>query len=208
MNTFSHRRIGRLLLSHLQSEYGIRLSRRGFLAGTIMPDFRKKYKDRAHIPEKWTGFIAKEIRRLTAKRQSDSAFDAEYSFKLGVICHFYADFFCSAHTRFEYGRTISHVRYELALDRVLRQDLDALACTGLATALPPGQSADDIVDTYTVLHAQYLAAPQSIENDILYTLRICSAMIAQVTRLSLTAAREVPRTQPSVAVPRPARSAV
>jgi hypothetical protein len=144
MNSFSHSLIGKILLRQLDDRYDVQLDRRAFLYGCVMPDFRKTYKTLPHEPRFWDGYLKGEISALARQQRETRQFDRSGSKRLGILCHFYADFFCLAHTDGFNGSTYEHIRYEWDLDRFLRKNAAGLYQADLGVRMPVVLSADSI----------------------------------------------------------------
>jgi hypothetical protein len=126
MNKPTHILIGKYLYGVMKDQYGIVLDRTGFLFGNVLPDLRPSFLTRPHFPEYNISYVKKEIRNLLSKKQKSAYFGRTYSRRLGVICHYYADFFCFAHNRYFTGDIVSHVKYEKDFHRFLLERYPAL----------------------------------------------------------------------------------
>lgn len=187
MNSFSHIVIGRHLHRYIRERHGIELSLAGFLYGNLIPDYLPSYKRLPHTMEYWGNYLESEFGRLSALRHKTARFGMEYSKRLGIICHFYADFFCYAHTKEFTGGAYLHVLYEWALHRHLQEHLSALKEVDFtAGAGMRSGDAAGIRKRFKALQRQYLKEPASFSYDIAYTLRACIDAVATVAGNSVT----------------------
>lgn len=185
MNAFSHMLVSGFLAKYLRKQNGIIVSRGSFLAGNLLPDFNPSYKKLAHAPDCWSGYINRELQQLSDFKQESTRFDRNYSKRLGVICHFYADFFCYPHTEAFNGSSYQHMKYEWELYRYTRQNYDRIARRINEIGSTAGKDAEKIYAGFTTLLKEYLRQEQSFENDIIYALRACTAAVTSVTLSSI-----------------------
>jgi hypothetical protein len=181
MNTFSHYMLGDLILRHLRDHHDVRLDRNAFLRGNMVPDFSRTYKSKPHKPAYWARFLQKETGALSVPHREGACYGESYSRRLGIVCHFYSDFFCRAHTvRFD-GGSYEHIKYEWLLDRRLRARLPLLKGTDYGETAPVFRNAARISALFEELQRDYLGTAPSIDNDLAFTLRACCAVVTAVT---------------------------
>jgi hypothetical protein len=185
MNSFSHILIGNFLHQYLREQHNIELSPGSFIYGNLLPDFKPAYKKLPHEKDYWSPYLKSEIGKLSAFRQDSRSFGVHYSRRLGVICHFYADFFCFAHTAGFEGGTYPHIRYELALHRHLQDNMPVLDGTEFVGDTARGRDAGMIQGRFNALQEKYLKEPPSFAADIAYTLSACVDVTTAVVGNSL-----------------------
>ncbi len=190
MNTFSHTLIGKIILKHLEEQAGIELDRRGFLYGNVLPDFRRYYKRRPHKTTAWESYLKREIQELTQLKQTGKRFSRGYSKRLGVICHFYSDFFCYAHTQGFKENTYGHMKYEWELDRKFRKNAVRLYQSDLGGIAFPASSAESIYEDFETLQTKYLESGPDFMRDLLFTLRACAGVVKSVAESSVVTQSE------------------
>jgi hypothetical protein len=135
-----------------------------------------------HIKEYWRDYLESELGRLSALRYRTANFGMEYSKRLGIICHFYADFFCYAHTAKFTGGAYLHILYEWTLHRYLQEHPPVLKEADFTNgAEMRSGDVSGIQSRFTGLQRQYLKEPASFSSDIVYTLHACIDAIATVT---------------------------
>lgn len=184
MNTFSHLQVGKFLYRHLLEQHGIKLDLTSFLYGNLVPDFKPFYKSLPHEPVSWERFIQNEIAVLSEHKQVSLCFGSSYSRRLGVICHFYADFFCFPHTKAYQGGDLQHLKYEWDLYRYSKKNPDIFK-TGLNAQPETDRSPKGIYGHYRDMHATYLGAGLSFGNDMASTLQACALTIIMITSNSI-----------------------
>ena len=182
MNTFSHYILGDLILRHLWENHGVRLDRGAFLRGNMLPDFSRTYKSMPHLPSYWARYLQRELRALSKPRRGGSRFGAADSRRLGIVCHFYSDFFCRAHTAGFEGGSYDHIRYEWLLNRRLRDRLPFLKTMDIGDAAQECHDAARLSGCYDAFQRSYLGRTPSIDDDIVFSLRACLSAVSAVTQ--------------------------
>ncbi|MEL4105365.1 zinc dependent phospholipase C family protein [Oscillospiraceae bacterium WX1] len=187
MNSMTHMMIGNYLCRSIEESTGVQLQRGWFLYGNVLPDLHPAYLKRPHKPNAWTDILQSEIAALSADEPADGHYSADFSKRLGVLCHLYADFHCYPHTKAYNGGSCRHMRYEWDLYRYL---LDNKALLTFSAGMPTTLfKVDSLMENLEEAYTAYLAGRPSYENDILYTLQVCSALMMTVTE---AAARNAP----------------
>ncbi len=186
MNSFSHLIVGWCLRSYIKEEYGTKLSAARFLYWNIMTDFRKPYNALPHKADCWESRLKSVIEEMTSRKQAQGYFGPGDSGRLGVLCHFYADFFCHPHTAFFKGSGWQHIRYEFNLYKYMRKSFMRLSASDFSSVTVACQDAGRIFDHFESLQESYLQKKPSFENDVVYTLRACLGAVAAIIRASMT----------------------
>lgn len=177
MNTFSHIAIGKLLCAYLEREYGIVLDKTSFVRGNYLPDFSVGLITQPHYLKYRLGFVLHEMTALCARRDAPEAAGRDYSLRLGVLCHYIADFFCFAHSEDFTQNMALHVDYEQRLHRYLMRHRRALEA---ARFMPEGRSRADAAalgSRMLAYHTDYRRAARSPGNDLVFTLQVCVELI-------------------------------
>jgi hypothetical protein len=187
MNTFSHMLIGDFLQKYIFEINGVELDTASFVHGNLLPDFLPSYKKLPHTCQSWELYLKRESKTLSEHKQESTRFGPGYSRRLGIICHFYADFFCYAHTEAFQGGACQHFKYEWDLYRFTRKYYPALYWTDFGSGSSANQTAEIISGGFTALQQSYLKEEQAFENDIVYTLRACINAITLITSNSVIA---------------------
>lgn len=184
MNTFSHIMIGKLLYSYLSSEYGIRLNKKYFVRGNYSPDFTVGLLVKPHYMKYKLGFVEREIEALSDLRLDSAEIGREPSKRLGILCHYLADFFCLAHSEGFDRNMIVHVDYERRLHRFLASKRAALSSIRYLPEtdgrIPPGKIRARLGE----YHADYLRASRSMGNDIVFSIQVCAETLLSLIRCS------------------------
>lgn len=175
MNKASHILIGRLLCRRLSGKYGIFLDKGSFLIGSILPDIGFSFLLRPHFLQYSQHHILKKIDDiLSHEKQRSAYFGRSISLDLGVLCHYYADFLCYAHSGAYPGDIAGHVRYEKALHRFLASEFSDIS-EGLRLSCPPEEmTADAVFDHFMARHEEYVRKTPSFMNDITQSIGACT----------------------------------
>jgi hypothetical protein len=175
MNTFSHVLLGRMLYRYIKEKTGFHLKSGSFILGNVLPDFNSFYLSKPHYQDSWEPYLRDEISKLAALRQDGESVSREASKRLGIICHFYADFFCHAHTRMFEGGTLVHMKYEWALFRYSRRRY--VPANKKPRQDCPSACTDEICLNYSLLHRKYLEERPSFEHDMNYSFQACAEAV-------------------------------
>jgi hypothetical protein len=186
MNTFSHIMLGDYILEAIYDRHGIVLHRKSFLLGNILPDCQLSFMSRPHQPEYWQDYINGQVARLLREKTGSRTFGRRYSLRLGIICHFYTDFFCYAHNTAFSGTSREHLKYEWDIHRRIKRGIAPVPLASLDEALCRGMTPHEIHEGFARLHREYtVRIGPSERRDIRYTLRAC---IDAVERIALCSA--------------------
>ena len=172
MNTSSHILMGRFLQQYLDQHYKIRLERKSFIVGNVLPDYCPTFLIRPHYLKNNAVFVCNTIRLLLSRRPSTYV-EKKDSHLLGVLCHFYADFFCYVHNEDFTGGLPEHMAYESRLHRYFEEHLEQFSALRIITQAAPAARADDVYRQFETLHSGYLLSRPSFGNDLLYAMTAC-----------------------------------
>lgn len=185
--------MGKLLHQRIEKNFGIRLNRAAFIWGNILPDFRPSFLARPHYLENNAAYIQKQIQNLLNKKQQAEPMGGSYSKNLGVICHYYADFFCFAHSPAFPRNLTLHLKYEEDLYRYFLENYAAFSETGAGVKAEQGEvDAGFVYGRFTRLHAEYLGQPPSYQNDLTHCIRACVKAAALLAATPKPAVAEEP----------------
>lgn len=185
MNKSSHVLIGRILCTHLKDQYGIVLDTESFLFGCVLPDISCKFLIKPHLLKNYQKQTLKRIQRLLEIRQGSVFFGKKYSRRLGIICHYYADFFCYPHNSKYTGDIISHVNYEKMLYQVLKNG-SYIKKQRDHVRHPSGEvDADMIFGYFKEQHDYYERCKPSYDTDITQCILACTEALVLITSTSI-----------------------
>lgn len=174
MNKYSHMMVGELISEHLKSEHNIHLEKESFIRGNVIPDFSYFAVAHPHFMKLSLGFIQSEIESLSRTYLKSAFVGEDYSFRLGIICHYYADYFCYAHSSGYKQIVVNHLRYEHHLYEYFQKRFNSLVGVNFASGVDSSINADEINSRMLSSHARYSASSQSYENDIISAINACA----------------------------------
>ena len=109
MNSPNHILIGTIVYEYIKNKYGIVLDRSSFLKGNTCPDHGISFL-RPHRVRYCNRMVRKKTIKLC--RADWGRINERASKKIGILCHYYSDFFCYAHSSNFTGSLKDHIRYE------------------------------------------------------------------------------------------------
>lgn len=173
MNKESHMQIGTILCGLLKNNHGIYLEEKAFLFGNVLPDYGVKFLIKPHLLKNYRYQLKKRIQNLLRMQKPTAIIGKSCASQLGIICHYYADFFCHVHNGGYSGDVAAHVKYEKALCRHLA-GINRAALETAPVHIPYSDiGAEDVLNRFLSAHEAYLKAPASFENDITHTIQTC-----------------------------------
>jgi hypothetical protein len=185
MNTCSHILVGSLVYEHLKTEQGIYLEKSSFISGNVIPDRTSLAVTHPHFMKFSLGFVQAEIEALSEIYLESAFVGSEYSRRLGIICHYYADFFCYAHSSGYKQIVVNHMKYERLLYEYFQNNFDKIAGTKLASADNISTNANEINDKMRAFHANYSAGEHAYGKDLIYALSACAATVMSLVYCSV-----------------------
>ncbi len=121
MFSSTHRLIAHQVHEAVVDIFGINLDYSYIRYGSIAPDIHIRMLVMSHRKEGSFSYLMKLIRKLLDKQIPLSKNGMRrYSYKLGVVTHFIADYFCMAHNERRYKNPMRHYLYERRLAQYLR----------------------------------------------------------------------------------------
>ncbi|MFB0920692.1 MAG: zinc dependent phospholipase C family protein [Oscillospiraceae bacterium] len=192
MNKYSHIMIGELIYEYIKKEHGIHLEKESFIRGNVIPDFSYYAIAHPHFMKLSLGYVQAEIESLSNTYVESALIGSNYSLRLGIICHYYADFFCFAHSSGYKQVVVNHLKYEHLLYKYFQDNFDSIAQMKLAFSGNIGRNADEINEKMKSLHAEYTNTEPSYSEDLNYALLACAETILSLTYCSSKLISEEP----------------
>jgi len=150
-----------------------------FYLGNIAPDFIPYHQKKKHEFNYSFPYILNEIDSLETMTDISSI-----SFKMGIITHYLADFFCKAHNCDRLLNNLwGHFQYESLLHRVLISSKNEVQVK---------VNINNAEDYVRKMHESYLKQTPSVVTDILYSIEVCqNVMYYIVQKANRTKLREI-----------------
>jgi hypothetical protein len=173
LNTFSHILIGKVLYEYLKEYHGIYLNKKSFIKGNYSPDFNTSAIKRPHYIKYNLNYLQQEINALANTKLKSAHIDKAYSKRLGIICHYCADFFCYTHSIHFKGSTKAHIKYERSLHKYFISRLKIIK--SILFMLKKDINIDASIINFKINQYQsdYLDAKACYSNDLFYTFQVC-----------------------------------
>jgi len=185
MNKASHVLVGNLLCERLKHEFGVYLNKQSFLLGNILPDINGTFLIKPHLLKNYQLFTKRLIQNTLDEKQTSVFCGKKFSRNLGIICHYYADFFCYPHRPDYTGDIVSHVNYEKDLYRYLQSKTFIGYEQKLISEFQIRADERMLFSSLSALQESYLLKDQSFENDITFCITACLTMLILITKTSL-----------------------
>ena len=179
MNTYSHILLGRILCSHMHTHYGIKLDRRSFVLGNVLPDYYPSFLLRPHFQKNNARYIQKTLRQLVSCRGVSPA-DKRMSRLLGILCHFYADTLCLAHNDDYTGTLADHYQYEKSLHSYFMEHSRQIGAYRFIIPSVGVVKTSNLYRQFRHVHARYLLAQRCYASDLMYAMMACVQSIAMI----------------------------
>lgn len=192
MNKYSHILMGELICEHTKREHGIHLDKESFIKGNVIPDFSYYAVAHPHFMKLSLGYIQAEIEALSKIYLKSAFVGSDYSYQLGIICHYFADFFCFAHSSGYKQVVVNHLKYEHQLYEYFLERFEEIARLNLASSEDIRASAGEINDRMLSFHSRYSEAEQSFGNDLTYALKVCAGTVLSLVHCSCLQTAPVP----------------
>ena len=184
MNTCSHVLVGNLLYEHLKAEQGIYLEKSSFISGNVIPDRTSLAVIHPHFMKFSLGFVQEEIESLSDIYLESAFVGSDYSKRLGIICHYYADFFCYAHSNGYKQVVVNHIKYERLLYEYFQNNYEKIAGMKYVFSEGISRSAFEINEKTKLIHAKYADIEPSYGKDLTYALQACAGTIMSLVYCS------------------------
>ncbi len=182
MKTASHVLIGRFVSDYVAAQSGIILDKQEFVHGSVLPDRRITFLTRPHFLKYNAGLVQRKIYRLLNAKAFNSAMNGRISRRLGILCHYYADFFCFAHSPRFKGGLAAHRAYEERLHAYLKAHISQFSQPAPAPAAGSGGETDAkaVYASFSRLHDAWCNAGDSFGNDLAYAILACVEAVVMI----------------------------
>lgn len=166
----THKIIAKLVYRHLIAKLNFKLDWSKFVYGNFQPDMNRSYVDCDHTLEDsllCINYNAEELMRSDVSVK-------EFSFALGIICHFVCDYFCLQHTMDYWKKDpLAHGVYEAALHaKILKGNIN------LKYKCKHEKNLEQMV---LKLRRKYDGEPASIDRDINYAIIAALSISEMIT---------------------------
>lgn len=190
MKSTTHFAMAHILAAALQKR-GIHVNQIAFAYGNIAPDYMPTMIVNPHFGKVCTKNIEDITTELAEIPLPKNGYvNAEYSKRLGIMCHYICDYFCYAHNGDFNGNLRQHANYENELDTFMRHYWFRLLENGFKAELTCSEKQADISIDIDKIKKDYFAAGYSTQNDLNYALNACLSVITSIVDISKNEAVE------------------
>lgn len=187
MDSISHTRVAKLLLTYVQENCGVAFDEASFLYGNLKPDLTGTYLTKRHYPSVMYDEIMGRLKDFLEKYTLGDYNGHALSEDLGEICHYLTDFFCYPHNDDIYDRNLlMHYIYEKRICVKLRYRLTAERFDCWADPIVPADSYEALEARIAELHHRYkyYTVHHCIENDLQYITQVVTILLLSVIRIA------------------------
>lgn len=177
MNSSNHILIGTIVYEYLKEKYGIVLHESSFLKGNTCPDHGISFL-RPHRMR----YCNRMVRKKTVKLcQADwGIMSTKASKKIGILCHYYADFFCCAHNPQFSGNLKEHVRHEDQLLRFMDENYAAFRQIDYVPTINFPYSASEINNRMRNLFKEKPIREDDYKMELVCAIQACAELVLSI----------------------------
>lgn len=184
MKSTSHFAIAHLVYASLKNK-GVLLDRTAFAYGNIAPDYIPTMVFPTHFSKTCTRKIEEISRELASRPLHHSGrADADYSMRLGMMCHYICDYFCFAHNKDFTGSLKQHAAFETALDAYMRKNCLELLDIHCEKPLSVSSDCDALMRKLADQKQSYCTQGYTFDNDLRFSFDFCLNAAASLTAMS------------------------
>jgi hypothetical protein len=175
MNFHVHLSIADALVGIIEDELSTKLNKPAFFFGSVKPDLFPNIITAEHEIRYAKQFITDEINSLLQQKIEDTECSWDLSEKLGIVMHYLSDFFCYAHSEHYKGSMMQHYYYEFKHSKYFIKNFKTIIRNIRkkdSRYLDLNYFSSYIDEQYRL----YSSKSPSAARDIVYSLKICSAV--------------------------------
>ncbi|WP_101697970.1 zinc dependent phospholipase C family protein [Clostridium minihomine] len=177
MNSPNHVLIGLIVYGYVRDKYGVHLDKASFLKGNTSPDHSLSFL-RPHRMRYCRELMRRKIARMCRSEWEDD--NRRLSKRLGVLCHYYSDFFCLAHNPEFDGSLSEHIQYEQDLLFYMSRRLEYFWGLDYVPSIDVPLDADEIYEHMHQRIQQKFKEEQDFEIELYYAIRSCIELVLHV----------------------------
>ncbi|MDO4711968.1 MAG: zinc dependent phospholipase C family protein [Peptostreptococcaceae bacterium] len=200
----SHKIMADHIYHYVEEHSGLSLNLLRFRAGNMSPDLPLYHSHLKHYKHQNFEYILDMVQKLSeSKPLSNVGALKNYSYKLGVICHYLCDYFCYPHhnRRYFHDKLGEHLKYERDLHKVIKKfrrsdHLPQYYFNEILAQNPDRQF--NVLEMIEEFHRDYMSERPSFYTDSTYAISVTSIIasiivLASIGKASLKISIEVDR---------------
>lgn len=179
MNIFTHLGMAIKLKYFIESNCQIKLRTISFLMGSIKPDISSQYKNIPHCKNGSEDFIQKEIQSLfLTKIYKSEKCTRVFSERLGVLTHYFSDFFCYVHLDSYKGNMLEHYIYEMQQSVYYLKNPKTTSPCCYKEDIRSSHDTSSLCSYIDELYTEYLTVCNKLCHyfDIAFSIKACTAL--------------------------------
>lgn len=174
MNSPNHVLIGMIVYEYVSAKYGVPLNKASFLKGNTCPDHSLSFL-RPHRMRYCKDMVKRKLGRTCRLEWEDE--NRRLSKKLGVLCHYYSDFFCLAHSSNYTGTLAEHIQYEQNLLFYMGDHMEYFKGIDFVPEIEVPMTANEIYEHMHERVEQKYSLRQDFETELFFAIRSCIEMV-------------------------------
>lgn len=185
----SHKVMADWIYKYVEENADFSLNLLRFRAGNISPDLPLYHSHLKHYKHQNFEYVLQMLHDLT---ESDPTRNVgalkNYSYRLGVVCHYICDYFCYPHhsRRYFYNKLSEHLIYEKDLHKIIKKfkQSDYLSEYQLENIIGNNKKVS-FFDMIEEFHNDYMSKEHSFEKDAKYAITAASIVATVIILASL-----------------------
>ena len=182
MNKGSHISLALFLLEKEELKE-LRLNKRAFLMGSILPDCIPSFLTTRHNITETFDLLKSEIDKITRNYNNQRGITKYFCIHLGTIMHYLADYFTFPHNPGFCGRVKEHIDYERSLLLSINQYFEQGAYQQSENQM---NSLDYFDDFVLKMHDDYLKQNKTLATDCYYITTVCFEVASYLVKCLLS----------------------
>lgn len=170
MNKGSHISLALFLMQKIELNE-LKIHKRAFLIGSILPDCRPSFLTIRHTMAETFEILRSEIRSLFENYNKNKGISAYTCLHLGIILHYIADYFTFPHNPGYHGSMKEHIEYEKSLSTIMHQYIECEAF--YVNTKQSFMTVDELSDYIVNTHRDFLTERNDMITDCSYILEVC-----------------------------------
>ncbi len=187
----SHKVMADRIYEYVEKHAGVSLNLLRFRAGNMSPDLPLYHSHLKHYKHQNFEYLLDMIDLLTQSNpESNVGALKNYSYRLGVICHYLCDYFCYPHhnRRYFHDKLTEHMIYERDLHKTIKKfrSSDYLPQYYLKEILLQGtQEGFNLLLMIEEFHKDYMSETPSFHTDATYAITVSSIVATLIVMASV-----------------------
>ncbi len=187
----SHKVMADWIFQFVEEHADVSLNLLRFRAGNMSPDLPLYHSHLKHYKHQNFEYILDMVRELFETDPTKNVGTLKnYSYRLGVVCHYLCDYFCYPHhnRRYFHDKLGEHMKYEKDLHKYIKKfrKSDYLSTYYFNEILDQNEGQPiDLLELIDEFHDDYMAGEPSFEKDAKYAITATSIVASLIVLASI-----------------------